>query len=70
MTRLLGRVNLANSLSEELPVRLAHRIKELDQLPHNLSHMPSIQKVKHWYAQSFEVCPVVAIDVLCTHPLW
>ncbi|KAI9454777.1 mitochondrial branched-chain alpha-ketoacid dehydrogenase kinase-domain-containing protein [Lactarius psammicola] len=41
-------------LLEELPIRLAHRAKELDELPHNLSHMPSIQKVKNWYAQSFE----------------
>ncbi|KAJ2936495.1 hypothetical protein H1R20_g599, partial [Candolleomyces eurysporus] len=41
-------------LSEELPVRLAHRVKELDELPHNLSDMPSIKKVKNWYAQSFE----------------
>lgn len=41
-------------LLEELPIRLAHRVKELDQLPHNLSHMPSIKKVKDWYAQSFE----------------
>lgn len=41
--------------TEELPVRLAHRVKELDELPHNLSAMPSINKVKDWYAQSFEV---------------
>lgn len=41
--------------TEELPVRLAHRVKELDELPHNLSSMPSIKKVKNWYAQSFEV---------------
>lgn len=41
-------------LLEELPVRLAHRAKELDDLPHNLSSMQSIQKVKNWYAQSFE----------------
>ncbi|TFK17391.1 alpha-ketoacid dehydrogenase kinase [Coprinopsis marcescibilis] len=41
-------------LSEELPVRLAHRVKELDELPHNLSAMPSIKKVKNWYAQSFD----------------
>ncbi|KAI0792589.1 mitochondrial pyruvate dehydrogenase [Abortiporus biennis] len=41
-------------LLEELPIRLAHRVKELDQLPHNLSAMPSINKVKDWYAQSFE----------------
>ncbi|KZP33918.1 mitochondrial pyruvate dehydrogenase [Athelia psychrophila] len=41
-------------LAEELPIRLAHRVKELDELPHNLSNMPSIKKVKTWYAQSFE----------------
>lgn len=41
-------------LLEELPVRLAHRAKELDELPHSLGSMPSIQKVKNWYAQSFE----------------
>ncbi|TCD60773.1 hypothetical protein EIP91_009530 [Steccherinum ochraceum] len=41
-------------LLEELPIRLAHRVKELDELPHNLSDMPSINKVKNWYAQSFE----------------
>ncbi|KAI6107620.1 mitochondrial branched-chain alpha-ketoacid dehydrogenase kinase-domain-containing protein [Pisolithus thermaeus] len=41
-------------LSEELPVRLAHRVKELDALPCNLSDMPSIRKVKDWYAHSFE----------------
>ncbi|KAM0748315.1 pyruvate dehydrogenase kinase [Meredithblackwellia eburnea MCA 4105] len=41
-------------LAEELPIRLAHRVKELDELPHNLSKMPSIEKVKKWYAESFE----------------
>ncbi|KAN0063694.1 [Pyruvate dehydrogenase (acetyl-transferring)] kinase isozyme 2 [Thecaphora frezii] len=41
-------------LAEELPIRLAHRVKELDELPHDLSKMSSIVKVKHWYAQSFE----------------
>ena len=45
------------SSTEELPVRLAHRVKELDELPHNLSTMPSINKVKNWYAQSFEASP-------------
>ncbi|RUS20005.1 mitochondrial branched-chain alpha-ketoacid dehydrogenase kinase-domain-containing protein [Endogone sp. FLAS-F59071] len=39
---------------EELPIRLAHRVKELDELPHNLSEMQSITKVKQWYAQSFQ----------------
>lgn len=46
--------------AEELPVRLAHRVKELDELPHRLSAMPSITKVKDWYAQSFEVWGVIS----------
>ncbi|PWN93548.1 alpha-ketoacid dehydrogenase kinase, partial [Acaromyces ingoldii] len=43
-----------NFLAEELPVRLAHRVKELDELPNGLNEMPSIVRVKNWYAQSFE----------------
>lgn len=39
---------------EELPIRLAHRVKELDELPNNLSQMPSIIKAKNWYAESFQ----------------
>jgi len=45
----------AGFLSEELPIRLAHRVVELDALPDGLSKMPSINRVKEWYAQSFEV---------------
>ncbi|KAH8549455.1 mitochondrial branched-chain alpha-ketoacid dehydrogenase kinase-domain-containing protein [Umbelopsis sp. PMI_123] len=41
-------------IHEELPIRLAHRVKELEELPNNLSQMPSIVKVKNWYAQSFQ----------------
>ncbi|EIE82940.1 [Pyruvate dehydrogenase [lipoamide]] kinase [Rhizopus delemar RA 99-880] len=41
-------------LHEELPIRIAHRVKELDELPPSLGEMPSIVKVKNWYAQSFE----------------
>ncbi|ORY93379.1 mitochondrial pyruvate dehydrogenase [Syncephalastrum racemosum] len=41
-------------LHEELPIRLAHRVKELDELPSNLREMPSILKVKDWYAHSFK----------------
>ncbi|KAI9848256.1 MAG: hypothetical protein M1838_000612 [Thelocarpon superellum] len=41
-------------LSEELPIRLAHRVQELDKLPDSLNEMSSIRKVKDWYAQSFE----------------
>jgi hypothetical protein len=42
-------------LAEELPIRLAHRVEELETLPDGLNDMPSVQKVKEWYAQSFEV---------------
>lgn len=42
-------------LSEELPIRLAHRVQELQELPDGLSEMPSICRVRDWYAQSFEV---------------
>lgn len=41
-------------LKEELPIRLAHRVKDLTELPQGLSEMPSIIRVKEWYAQSFE----------------
>ncbi|KAG8164412.1 hypothetical protein KVR01_006330 [Diaporthe batatas] len=41
-------------LSEELPIRLAHRVQELETLPDGLSEMPSVKKVHDWYAQSFE----------------
>ncbi|KAF9432652.1 hypothetical protein BGZ76_010506 [Entomortierella beljakovae] len=41
-------------LAEELPIRLAHRVKELEELPYNLSDMPSIIRVKNMYAQSFQ----------------
>ena len=41
-------------LSEELPIRLAHRVNELCNLPDGLGEMPSIQRVADWYAQSFE----------------
>lgn len=41
-------------LSEELPIRLAHRVQELQELPDSLNDMPSIQKVADWYAQSFQ----------------
>ncbi|KAF2433077.1 alpha-ketoacid dehydrogenase kinase [Tothia fuscella] len=41
-------------LSEELPIRLAHRVQELEDLPDGLNEMPSIERVRDWYAQSFE----------------
>lgn len=42
-------------LAEELPIRLAHRVQELDNLPDGLNEMPSVKRVQDWYAQSFEV---------------
>ena len=41
-------------LSEELPIRLAHRVEELGDLPDGLNEMSAIKKVQDWYAQSFE----------------
>ena len=46
-------------LSEELPIRLAHRVQELGGLPDGLNDMPSIKKVRDWYSQSFEVWSVL-----------
>ncbi|CAO3632825.1 unnamed protein product [Cunninghamella echinulata] len=39
-------------LHEELPIQLAHCVKELDEVL--FADMPSIIKVKNWYAQSFK----------------
>ena len=52
---------------EELPVRLAHRIRELDSLPFGLSEMPSVVVVKQMYVESFRdlvelPCPEVFQD--------
>lgn len=55
-------------LSEELPIRLAHRVQELNDLPDGLNEMPSICRVRDWYAQSFEVCGgSYPIDGALTH---
>ncbi|KAI8807936.1 mitochondrial branched-chain alpha-ketoacid dehydrogenase kinase-domain-containing protein [Cladochytrium replicatum] len=40
-------------MHQELPIRLAHRVVELENLPHGLSEMPSVDRVKRWYIQSF-----------------
>jgi hypothetical protein len=49
---------------EELPVRLAHRVRDLHDLPQGLSDMPSIRRVKEWYAQSFEASIVPGLPQL------
>ncbi|KAG8559639.1 hypothetical protein GDO81_017396 [Engystomops pustulosus] len=41
-------------LRQELPVRLANIMKEINLLPDNLLKMPSIKLVQSWYVQSFQ----------------
>lgn len=42
----------ARFLHHELPVRLAHRVVELEALPYGLSQNPKIQMVRDWYEKS------------------
>lgn len=48
----------------ELPIRLSHRVRELENLPLGLSEDPSIKLVRDWYAQSFEELMSVEEPVL------
>ncbi|CAN3365437.1 hypothetical protein DICA3_E24146 [Diutina catenulata] len=41
-------------ICEELPIRLAKKVKDLENAPFGLNNMPSTLKVRDWYAQSFE----------------
>ncbi len=41
-------------LSDELPIRLAQRVIDLQTLPDGLAEMAPIKKVKRWYEESFE----------------
>ncbi|GLD93899.1 hypothetical protein PINS_up002504 [Pythium insidiosum] len=47
-------IQSAKFLHYELPVRYAHRVKNLEDLPHGLSEMPSVQLVRNWYVRSVE----------------
>lgn len=50
-----GSVFLASQfIVEELPIRLAIKVKNLENSPHGLNRMPSTMKVRDWYAQSFQ----------------
>ncbi|KAI0567164.1 pyruvate dehydrogenase kinase [Gracilaria domingensis] len=51
------RLHSAQWLHAELPVRLAHRVLELDELPYGLADMPSVKQVKQMYENSF--CDIV-----------
>ena len=46
-------IQIASFLKRELPVRLARRVVELQNLPEGLHAMPSVQRVREWYEQSF-----------------
>jgi len=43
----------AQFLHKELPVRLAHRVAELENLPFGLSAKKPVQTVRDWYVESF-----------------
>lgn len=45
-------IQVAQFLHRELPIRLAHRAIELEELPHGLSDMPSVQTVRDWCARA------------------
>eukprot|EP00177_Eucheuma_denticulatum_P004194 GFKZ01007605.1.p1 GENE.GFKZ01007605.1~~GFKZ01007605.1.p1 ORF type:complete len:391 (+),score=53.47 GFKZ01007605.1:98-1270(+) len=51
--RLETRIQSAQWLHQELPVRLAHRVMELKELPYGLATMPSVRKVRDMYQSSF-----------------
>lgn len=50
-----GSIFLASKfIVEELPIRLAKKVKDLEYAPLGLNESPSTIKVKDWYAQSFQ----------------
>lgn len=51
----------------ELPIRLAHRIKELDSLPHGLNRMEDVMHVRNWYVESFRDLYNFATDLNTSH---
>jgi len=47
-------INSAKFLHHELPIRLAHRVKDLSKLPLGLNEQKSVQLVRDWYMQSWQ----------------
>ena len=45
-------MQIARFLHRELPVRFAHRIVELKNLPHGLANQESVLTVREWYEES------------------
>lgn len=48
-----ARLSSARWLHRELPIRLAHRVRELEELPLGLAEMPSVIEVRDMYQRSF-----------------
>lgn len=48
-----ARLSSACWLHRELPIRLAHRVRELEELPLGLAAMPSVIEVRDMYKRSF-----------------
>ncbi|CAM9744363.1 unnamed protein product [Discosporangium mesarthrocarpum] len=53
-------IQVASFLHRELPIRLAHRVRDLESVPDMLAQK-SVKQVREWYVQSYEElrnCPV------------
>ncbi|ETO34500.1 hypothetical protein RFI_02595, partial [Reticulomyxa filosa] len=48
-------VDFAAFIKRELPIRISHRIVELESLPYNLSDMPSTLKLRNMYQLGFHL---------------
>lgn len=53
-------IQVAQFLHHELPIRLAHRSIELEELPHGLSDMPSVRTVRDWCAHAHRAACALA----------
>lgn len=63
----------ARFVVQELPIRLAIKVKDLENAPMGLSSMMSVNKVKNWYAQSFQELtdmPQPIISLALEERLW
>ena len=47
-------LQVGSFLRREMPVRFAHRIRDLESLPYGLGEMRSIETVKQWYQDSLD----------------
>lgn len=47
-------LKFAQFVHHEMPIRLAHKVKQLEEIPGGLQESRSIQIVRNWYIQSFK----------------